>query len=185
MRIARDVIGIVLDWNNRYLSEKEAMKEITRSILIHKDVENGRNKVGEEKKDEITGEEEKGLDAKKVAEDEWAHLDDDDEDEEEKKQMVTDLKRIRDSLKKSNFKIKIVAPLAISAFFLMVLVGGINPYNIISNVVSDTSNGEKLIQLRETPTDDKAIKDEQFKEIVPDIKENIHNNTKVLKEPDS
>jgi hypothetical protein len=36
-RIVRDVIGIVLDWNDRYLSDKEAMKEITRSLLIHKE----------------------------------------------------------------------------------------------------------------------------------------------------
>ena len=55
IQIVRDVIGIVLDWNNRYLSDKEAMKEITRSLLIHKNEENGRNKVEEEKKDEIAG----------------------------------------------------------------------------------------------------------------------------------
>ncbi len=175
IRIVRDVIGIVLDWNSRYISAEEAMKEITRSVLIHK----------EEKKDEITGEEEKGLDAKKVAEDEFAHFGDDDEDKEEKKQMITNVKMIRVSLKKSKSKIKFVAPLAISALFLIILVGGINPYDIISNISSDISNEEKFIQLRQTPTDDKAIKDEQFKEIIPDIKENIHNNTKVLIEPDS
>jgi len=167
MRIVRDVIEIVLDWNNRYLSDKEAMKEVSRSLLIHKDEENGRNKVVEEKKDEITGEEEKAFDARKVAEDQWARLGDDDEDEEEKKQAITNVKKIRDSLKKSNSKKKFVAPLAISAFLLIVLVGGINPYDMISNVVSDIPNGEKLIQLRQTPTDDKAIKDEQFGEIIP------------------
>ncbi len=75
--------------------------------------------------------------------------------------------------------------MAISVFFIIVLVGGINSYDMISNVVSDTSNGEKSIQLIQTPTDDKAIKNEQFKEIIPDVKENIHNNTKVLQEPDS
>ena len=160
IQIVRDVIGIVLDWNNRYLSDKEAMKEITRSLLIHKNEKNGRNKVEEEKKDEIAG-------------------------EEEKKQGVTELKEFRDSLKKIKFQKKFVAPLAISAFFIIVLVGGINLYDMISNVVSDTSNGEKSIQLRQTPTDDKANKNEQFKEIIPDLKENIHNNTKVLQEPDS
>ncbi len=175
IRIVRDVVGIVLDWNNRYISGEEAMREITRSVLIHR----------EEKKDEITVEEEKGLDAKKVAEDEWAHLGDDDEDKEEKKQMITNVKMIRVSLKKLNSRKKFVAPLVISALFLIILFGGINPYNIISNISSDISNGEKLIQLRQTPTDDKAIKDEQFKEIIPDIKENIHNNTQVLIEPDS
>ncbi|KKL16514.1 hypothetical protein LCGC14_2494820, partial [marine sediment metagenome] len=44
----------------------------------------------------------KGLDAKKDAEDEWAHLGDDDEDKEEKKQMITNVKMIRVSLKKIN-----------------------------------------------------------------------------------
>jgi len=99
--------------------------------------------------------------------------------------MITNVKMIRVSLKKFNSKKKFVAPLVISALFLIVLFGGINPYNIISNIASDISNGEKLIQLRQTPTDVKAIKDEQFKEIIPDIKENIHNNTEVLIEPDS
>jgi len=160
IQIVRDVIGIVLDWNNRYLSDKEAMKEITRSLLIHRNEENDRNKVEEEKKDEIAG-------------------------EKEKKQGVTKLKEIRDSLKKYKFQKKFVAPLAISAFFIIILVGGINPYDMISNVVSDTSNGEKSIQLRQTTTDDKAIKNEQFKEIIPDVKENIHNDTKILQEPDS
>jgi len=160
IQIVRDVIGIVLDWNNRDLSDKEAMKEITRSLLIHRNEENDRNKVEEEKKDEIAG-------GKK------------------KKQVVTKLKEIRDSLKKNKFQKKFVAPLAISAFFIIILVGGINPYDMISNVVSDTSNGEKSIQLRQTTTDDKAIKNEQFKEIIPDVKENIHNDTKILQEPDS
>jgi len=160
IRIVRDVVGIVLDWNNRHLSDKEAMKEITLALLVQKYEENGRNKVGEEKKDEITG-------------------------EEEKKQVVTDVKGNKDSLKKIKFQKKYVAPLAISAFFLILFVGGINPYDMISNVASDISNGEKLIQLKETPTDEKAIKDEQFKEIIPDVKENLNNNTKVLQEPDS
>jgi len=160
IRIVRDVVGIVLDWNNRHLSDKEAMKEITLALLVQKYEENGRNKVGEEKKDEITG-------------------------EEEKKQVVTDVKGNTDSLKKIKFQKKYVAPLAISAFFLILFVGGINPYDMISNVASDISNGEKLIQLKETPTDEKAIKDEQFKEIIPDVKENLNNNTKVLQEPDS
>jgi len=160
IHIVRDVIGIVLDWNDRHLSDKEAMKEITRSLLIHKNEENARNKVEEEKKDEIAG-------------------------EEEKKQGVTELKEFRDSLKKIKFQKKFVAPLAISVFFIIVLVGGINYYDMISNVVSDTSKGEKSIQLIQTPTDDKAIKNEQFKEIIPDVKENIHNNTKILQEPDS
>jgi len=167
IRIVRDVIGIVLDWNNRYISDKEAMREITLSLLIHKDEENGRNKVVEEKKDEIAGEEEKAFDARNVFEDQWADLGDDDEDEEEKKQAVANVKKIRDSLKKLNSKKKFVAPLAISAFLLIVLVGGINLFDMISNVVSDIPNGEKLIQLRQTPTDDKAIKDEQFGEIIP------------------
>jgi len=160
IRIVRDVVGIVLDWNNRHLSDKEAMKEITLALLVQKYEENGRNKVGEEKKDEITG-------------------------EEEKKQVVTDVKGNKDSLRKIKFQKKYVAPLAISAFFLILFVGGINPYDMISNVASDISNGEKLIQLKETPTDEKAIKDEQFKEIIPDVKENLNNNTKVLQEPDS
>lgn len=160
IHIVRDVIGIVLDWNDRHLSDKEAMKEITRSLLIHKNEENARNKVEEERKDEIAG-------------------------EEEKKQGVTELKEFRDSLKKIKFQKKFVAPLAISVFFIIVLVGGINSYDMISNVVSDTPNGEKSIQLIQTPTEDKAIKNEQFKEIIPDVKENIHNNTKVLLEPDS
>jgi len=160
IRIVRDVVGIVLDWNDRRLSDKEAMKEITLALLVQKYAEDDRNKVGEEKKDEITG-------------------------EEEKKQVVTDVKGTRDSLRKIKFQKKYVAPLAISAFFLILFVGGINPYDVISNVVSDIPNGEKLIQLKQTPTDDKAIKDEQFKEIIPDVKENLHNNTKVLQEPDS
>jgi len=99
--------------------------------------------------------------------------------------VVTDVKGNTDSLKKIKFQKKYVAPLAISAFFLILFVGGINPYDMISNVASDISNGEKLIQLKETPTDEKAIKDEQFKEIIPDVKENLNNNTKVLQEPDS
>ncbi len=160
IHIVRDVIGIVLDWNDRHLSDKEAMKEITRSLLIHKNEENARNKVEEKNKDEIAG-------------------------EEEKKQGVTELKEFRDSLKKIKFQKKFVAPLAISVFFIIVLVGGINSYDMISNVVSDTSKGEKSIQLIQTPTDDKAIKNEQFKEIIPNVKENIHNNTKILQEPDS
>jgi len=160
IHIVRDVIGIVLDWNDRHLSDKEAMKEITRSLLIHKNEENARNNVEEQKKDKIAG-------------------------EEEKKQGVTELKEFRDSLKKIKFQKKFVAPLAISAFFIIVLVGGINSYDMISNVVSDTSNGEKSVQLIQTPTEDKAIKNEQFKEIIPDVKENIHNNTKVLQEPDN
>ncbi len=49
IHIVRDVIGIVLDWNDRHLSDKEAMKEITRSLLIHKNEENARNKVEEER----------------------------------------------------------------------------------------------------------------------------------------
>jgi len=101
IRIVRDVVGIVLDWNNRHLSDKEAMKEITLALLVQKYEENGRNKVGEEKKDEITG-------------------------EEEKKQVVTDVKGNTDSLKKIKFQKKYVAPLAISAFFLILFVGGIN-----------------------------------------------------------
>jgi len=50
VRIARDVIGIVLEWNDRHLSDKEAMTEITLTLLKDKEKENSRKKF--ERKEE-------------------------------------------------------------------------------------------------------------------------------------
>ena len=141
-RIVRDVIGIVIDWNERNLSDKEAMKEITRSLLIDK----------EEKKDELNGEIEK----------------------------IEETKKEKKLLQKFKIQKKLVPPLIISGFFILVAIGIVNPYGVFSNFEADTPTEEKSIQLREIPTDESAKQMEQFVEIPSEDIEKIQNSSVVL-----
>ena len=144
-RIVRDVIGIVLDWNAHHLSDKEAMKEITRSLLMDKE---------EVMKDEVKREEETV-------------------EEKESKKLFQNFK----------FEKKLVPPLIISGFFIFVVIGIVNPYEVISNFEVETPTEKKSIQLREIPSDDKAIRMEQFLEIPPESIEKIQNSSEVVLEP--
>jgi len=134
-RIVRDVIGIVLDWNTKQISDKDAMKEITRSLLI---------------------------------------------DKEEKKEEIVEVKKDKKLFQNFKFGKKLVPPLIISGFFILVVVGIVNPYEVISNFEVDTSTEEKLIQLREIPTDDSAKQTEQFLEIPSEAIAKIQNGSVVL-----
>ncbi len=134
-RIVRDVIGIVLDWNTQQISDKDAMKEITRSLLI---------------------------------------------DKEEKKEEIVEVKKDKKLFQNFKFGKKLVPPLIISGFFILVVVGIVNPYEVISNFEVDTSTEEKLIQLREIPTDDSAKQTEQFLEIPSEAIAKIQNGSVVL-----
>jgi len=135
-RIVRDVIGIVLDWNTQQISDKDAMKEITRSLLIDK--------------------------------------------EEVKKEEKVEVKKDKKLFQNFKFGKKLVPPLIISGFFILVVVGIVNPYEVISNFEVDTSTEEKLIQLREIPTDDSAKQTEQFLEIPSEAIAKIQNGSVVL-----
>ncbi len=135
IRITRDVIGIVLDWNTQQISDKDAMKEITRSLLI---------------------------------------------DKEEKKEEIVEVKKDKKLFQNFKFGKKLVPPLIISGFFIHVVVGIVNPYEVISNFEVDTSTEEKLIQLREIPTDDSAKQTEQFLEIPSEAIAKIQNGSVVL-----
>ena len=173
-RIVRDVIGIVLDWNDRHLSDKEAMKEITRSLLIHKENENTGNKfdriedmdLSKENPGEILGLEDKKEEVKI-------------EEKEHKVQIKKDKKLFQ------NFKAekKLVAPIIIGGFFLLIVVGIVNPYEIASNFEIEPSAEDKSIQFREIPSDNSAIRTEQFLEIPSEAIEKIQNGTKVASEP--
>ncbi len=134
-RIVRDVIGIVLDWNTQQISDKDAMKEITRSLLI---------------------------------------------DKEEKKEEIVEVKKDKKLFQNFKFGKKLVPPLIISGFFILVVVGIVNPYEVISNFEVNTSTEEKLIQLREIPTDDSAKQTEQFLEIPSEAIAKIQNGSVVL-----
>jgi hypothetical protein len=137
-RIVRDVIGIVLDWNTQQISDKDAMKEITRSLLI---------------------------------------------DKEEKKEEIVEVKKDKKLFQNFKFGKKLVPPLIISGFFILVVVGIVNPYEVISNFEVNTSTEEKLIQLREIPTDDRAKQTEQFLEIPSEAIVKIKNGSEVVLEP--
>ena len=134
-RIVRDVIGIVLDWNTQQISDKDAMKEITRSLLI---------------------------------------------DKEEKKEEIVEVKKDKKLFQNFKFGKKLVPPLIISGFFILVVVGIVNPNEVISNFEVNTSTEEKLIQLREIPTDDSAKQTEQFLEIPSEAIAKIQNGSVVL-----
>jgi hypothetical protein len=183
-RIARDVVGIVLDWNDRYLSDKDAMKEITRSLLINKEngkdgkkVEREEEKVipekNKEKVPELEQKEEVIEDTKK----------DEEKREEEKKDEIIEVKKDKKSNQGIKFEKKLVPPLIISGFFILIVFGIINPYEIVSNFESDTSTEDKLIQFREVPTDDSVIRTEQFLEIPSEGIQKIQNGSEVILEP--
>ena len=181
-RIVRDVIGIVLDWNDRHLSDKEAMKEITRSLLIHKENENTGNKF--DRIDDIDLSKENsgkvlGLEEKKEASVEDKKEEVKIEEKEYKVQIKKDKKLFQ------NFKAekKLVAPIIIGGFFLLIVVGIVNPYEIASNFEIEPSAEDKSIQFREIPSDNSAIRTEQFLEIPSEAIEKIQNGTKVASEP--
>lgn len=183
-RIVRDVIGIVLDWNDRHLSDKEAMKEITRSLLIHKENEIHRKKFSgiedfdvpqenpgdilelKENKEVIT--EDKKEEVKKK------------ESEKEQKVQIKNDKKLFQNVKVEK---KIIVPLIISGFFILVVGGIVNPYEIASNFEIEQSTEDKSIQFREITSDNNAIKTEQFLEIPSEVIEKIQNGTKVVLEP--
>jgi hypothetical protein len=183
IRIARDVIGIVLDWNNSHLSDKEAMKEITRSLLIHKENENNVKKF-EVKEEKVLPEknEEKvlGLEIKEIIAKE---MKDEVKDTEEKREEIVEVKEVKKSFQNTKFEKKLFPPLIISAFFILVVFGIVNPYEIASNFEIDTSTEDKSVQFREIPTDDIVVKTEQFLEIPSDTIDKIQNGTKVVLEP--
>ena len=137
-RIVRDVIGIVLDWNAHHLSDKEAMKEITRSLLMDKE---------EVMKDEVMKDE--------VMKDEVM------KDEVKREEETVEEKESKKLFQNFKFEKKLVPPLIISGFFIFVVIGIVNPYEVISNFEVETPE-KKSIQLREIPSDDKAIRMEQF-----------------------
>ena len=142
-RIVRDVIGIVLDWNAHHLSDKEAMKEITRSLLMDKEEVMKEEMMKEEMmKEEVMKEEVMKEEVKREEET---------VEEKESKKLFQNFK----------FEKKLVPPLIISGFFIFVVIGIVNPYEVISNFEVETPE-KKSIQLREIPSDDKAIRMEQF-----------------------
>ena len=149
-RIVRDVIGIVLDWNAHHLSDKEAMKEITRSLLMDKE---------EVMKDEVM------------------------KDEVKREEETVEEKESKKLFQNFKFEKKLVPPLIISGFFIFVVIGIVNPYEVISNFEVETPTEKKSIQLREIPSDDKAIRMEQFLEIPPESIEKIQNSSEVVLEP--
>jgi len=188
-RIARDVVGIVLDWNDRYLSDKDAMKEITRSLLINKEIEKEGKKVerkeenvipekNKEKVPELEQKEEVIEDTKKDEEKR-----EEEKREEEKKDEIIEVKKDKKSNQGIKFEKKLVPPLIISGFFILIVFGIINPYEIVSNFESDTSTEDKLIQFREVPTDDSVIRTEQFLEIPSEGIQKIQNGSEVILEP--
>ncbi len=183
-RIARDVIGIVLDWNDRHLSDKEAMKEITRSLLIHKENENNGEKF-ERKEENILLEKNKEevLELEEKKEIIVEEKKDEVKDVEEKKEEIVEIKEIKKSFQNVKFEKKLIPPLIISAFFIFVVFGIVNPYEIASNFEVDTYTEEKSIQFGEIPTDDTTIRTERFLEIPSDGIEKIQNGTKVVLEP--
>ena len=104
--IARDVVGIVLDWNDRHLSDKEAMKEITRSLLIHKENENNDKKfvrkevkvLPEKNKEVVELEEKKEI----IAEENQREV----KDVDEKKEEMVELKEVKKSFQGVKFEKK-------------------------------------------------------------------------------
>ena len=188
-RIARDVVGIVLDWNDRYLSDKDAMKEIARSLLINK--ENGKdgkkverkeeNVIPEKNKEKVPELEQKEEVIEDTKKDEEKR--EEEKREEEKKDEIIEVKKDKKSNQGIKFEKKLVPPLIISGFFILIVFGIINPYEIVSNFESDTSTEDKLIQFREVPTDDSVIRTEQFLEIPSEGIQKIQNGSEVILEP--
>ncbi len=183
-RIVRDVIGIVLDWNDRHLSDKEAMKEITRSLLIHK--ENEKNGKKYDRIDEIDIPKENPREIIELEENKEEITKDkkEENDIEENKKVdnvqIKNEKRIFQNLKAEK---KIIAPIFIAGFFILIVVGIVNPYEIASNFEIEQTTEDKSIQLREIPSDNSAIRTEQFLEIPSETIEKIQNGTKVTLEP--
>lgn len=173
VRIARDVIGIVLEWNDRHLSDKEAMTEITLTLLKDKEKENSRKKF-ERKEENVFSEKNK----KEVLE-----LEEKDIITEERKEKIVEVKEGKKSFQNVKFEKKLVPPLIISAVFILIVVGIVNPHEIASNFEIDTSTEDKSIQFKEIPSDDSAIRSEQFVEIPSDVIEKIQNGSKVGLEP--
>ena len=183
-RIARDVIGIVIDWNDRHLSDKDAMKEITRSLLVHKEkaVNGGEIEI----KEENVVPEKIEVEVLEVEEKKEIFLDekkDQEKREEEKKEEIIQVKEDKKSNKNIKLEKKLVPPLIISAFFILIVFGIVNPYDLASNIEIDTSTEDKSIQFREVPSDDSTIRSEQFLEIPSDAIQKIQNGTNVVLEP--
>ncbi len=74
-------------------------------------------------------------------------------------------------------------PAIIGVFFIMVMVGMVNPYEIISNLEVNTSTDEKPIQFREVSSEDSEIRTEQFLQIPSETITTIQNGTQVILEP--
>lgn len=119
LRFMRDVIDIVLKWNDKKFSDKEAMGEIVNSLLQDK------------------------VPAKPV-----------------KKPEIK--QKPRSSFR---FQKKLVAPIAISAIFFIILFGIVNPYTVFTSVDTNTSS------------EDKKIGFEQLRNTDPQNIENIQNKT--------
>ena len=172
LRIVRDVIGIVLDWNDRRISDKDAMKEITRSLLIHKD--NNGKKL--ENKEEIESTEKNEVpELEKVEEEKKDEVKIKDEEKKEKNQVKKEK-----VIQNNKFGKKLVLPAIIGSFFILVAVGVVNPYDLASNFGADTPTEDRSVQLREIPSEDTTIKTEQFVKIPSETIERIQNNTVVL-----
>lgn len=176
IRIARDVIGIVLDWNDRNLSDKEAMKEITRSLMVHKENQDKEKVLPEKNKAKSLEIEEK----KEIIVEEKK---DEGNREEEKTEKIIEEKESKKLTRNVRFGKKLVPPLIISAFFILVVFGIVNPYDVVSNFEVEPSTEDKSIQLREVPMDDTVIRSEQFLEIPSNSIEKIQNSSEIILEP--
>ena len=179
LRIVRDVIGIVLDWNDRHLSDKEAMKEITRSLLIHKD--NNEKKI--EKKEENDKTENEVFELEDKEEEIEAEKNDEVKNKEEEKKETVQVKERKKILQNVKFGKKLVLPLIISSFSILIVVGIVNPYDVASNFEVGSSTEDKSIQLREIPPEDSIIRSEQFLKIPSENIERIQNGSEVMLEP--
>lgn len=184
IRIARDVIGIVLDWNDRNLSDKEAMKEITRSLMVHKENQDKEKKF-EKKEGKVLPEKNKAksLEIEEKKEIIVEEKEDEGNREEEKTEKIIEEKESKKLTRNVRFGKKLVPPLIISAFFILVVFGIVNPYDVVSNFEVEPSTEDKSIQLREVPMDDTVIRSEQFLEIPSNSIEKIQNSSEIILEP--
>lgn len=183
-RIVRDVIGIVLDWNDRHLSDKEAMKEITRSLLIHKENQTGEEKLYLKEDFELPKKNPEEIhEFEKKREEIIEERKEETKIEENVIDEKVQIKKDPQIFQKVKAEKKLVAPIIIGCFFVLVVVGFVNPYEIASNLEFEPDTKDKSIQLREIPSDNKAIRTEQFLEIPSEALEKIQNGTKVTLEP--